>query len=258
MKFNLDAIIGRNNYPGKKSEDSLERKEKEEFAFNNTESNSDYNKIKEHEAKNAVHPENRYNSVEEEEKIIQPESLYKTVDDVVDESQTEDSIIDLIDNKTGNNKEDERGIVEDNDIYGVSEILNKLLNTAHSKKDKEEGDNLVLRINAFTTEYQILLSSKLPIDQEEKAVNDLFKTHFGDVAYSGPDAELVNELKIVVKNAPKNHWRGEKITQPENPADKIKLKPKNEPDLVARFVAKKPNFNKRQNNIPERKIKIKW
>lgn len=257
MKFNLDAIIGKNNNTEKRSEDLSEKKEKEEYAFNATESFSDYNKIKMVESRNSVHPENRYNSVEEEEKIMEPGDSFISAEDITDPDNNEDSIIERLD--ITNEK--------DFDEYGVFQLIERLIETAEKKNDKNELNNIIRRTNSFVTDYQGLLAKKLPLEQEAKEVAELFQVHLGKVAYVKGDVELVNLKDTLVKNARKNRRHNGEVylnNNEESLPKKLSLKKKSEKQTEnkstsqtsARF--KSGNNNKYSANKIERKIKINW
>jgi hypothetical protein len=277
MRFRLDNIIGKNSYPGKKSEDLSEKKEKEELAFNNAESKSDYNKIKIVESKNAVHPENRYNSVEEEEKVVEPEKSFKTAEDVIDTDNTEDRLMDAIDANIAEEREMRIEEDEKND-YGFSEITNKLVAIAKSKGDQTAAKNIAIRMKSFKADYQALLAKNLPLEQEAKQVTELFQAHLGNVVYAGSQMELVNLEDTLVKNARKNRRHsGEvifadnknKATSEVKPEAKVAPLPFKKASEVAashedkqrssaRFTVKKKDNNKYSASNLLRKIKINW
>jgi len=266
MRFNLDAIIGKNNYSGKKSEELSEKKEKEEYAFNNTESKSDYNKIKEVEAGNAVHSDNKYNSVEEEEKISQPENRYVAAEDVVDEDSNEEKLLESIDEQLATERAAVKKAKEDEtDAYGIMPIKDRLIATAEKKEDEIEVARIKKAFTSFRGVYENLLAQKLPVDQEEKAVRELFKTYCGELVYSGDDVELLSMADTLIKNAPKNHWRGEKVAPAKKdqidswlkPTLKSKLELKENIAPDGRFTVKKGG-NKWPGTDILKKIKIKY
>lgn len=244
MRFSPENIIGKSSYPGKKSEELSEKKEKEEYAFNNTESASDYNKIKMVEAQNSVHPENMYNSVAEEEKIVSPDSSYTSPDNIV--GKNEDDIISAIDERMTEERAKIEEVVELRDC-GFFDIIDKLLKTVDKKGDNSEKENILNRLQSFIVEYKNILDSNLSVNEEEKKIEQAFNDNFGKIAYSSDgSAELVNEMMIVVKNAPKNRWRGEKVAASKDHQE-----------------YSNPQFNvkKKKNGFGRellRKIKIKW
>lgn len=258
MRFSPENIIGKNSYPDKKSEELSERQEKKANNFNNTESSSDYNKIKIVEAKNAVHPENRYNSVEEEEKIDSPNHHWVSSEDNI--SEDEDNIISKIDERMLEERAEIEEIAELRDC-GFFDIIDKLLKTVDKKGDNSEKENILNRLQSFIVEYKAILDNNLPNSEEEQKIKQSFDENFGAIAYSSDgSAELVNEMMMVVKNAPKNRWRGEKISQPE---DKIaSSKP-------TKFIVEKKSAPENKLGVKKdgskwpgtnifRKIKIKW
>lgn len=182
-----------------------------------------------------MHKENKYNSVSQEEDIVDEESSYVTAEDIIDEEQTEDRIISLIDERIKKERAEARTL---ND-YGFFDIIEKLLNTANSKNDLNEVENILNRTQEFIANCQEVLTKNLPEAQEGKEIENIFNNSFGKIAYSGPDAELVNELMMVVKKAPKNRWRGERVSQNEKQNFKVNK------DRNSRYES-------------ERKIKINW
>lgn len=219
-------------------------KKKKEYAFNNTESASDYNKIRIAESKSAVHPENRYNSVEEEEMNTSVDNKYISPDDLAGENEMD--IITEIDERMDKEREkiEEAAELRDCGFFG---IIDKLLKTADINKNYSEKENILNRLQSFMVDYKKIVDSNVPVDEEEKKIEQAFNKNFGNVAYSSDgSAELVNELMMVVKNAPKNRWRGEKIAPLS----------KNQPSSTSRFEVKK-NKNGFGRELL-RKIKIKW
>jgi len=254
MRFSPENIIGKNSYPGKKSEELAEKQEKEEYAFNNTESISDYNRIKVVEGQNSVHPDNKYNNVEEEEKIVGPESRYITAEDVVDSQNTEDEIINSIDNKVE---------VSDDD-YGVYDICKKLIESANARGDKNAIRSIELRMISFDADYKSLLSQNLPLEQESKIVNQLFKEHFGSIVRSNDQIDLVNLEDSLVKNARKNRRHSGEVIVKNNvvkteinrmPFKPRKISSKDEP-RGPRITVKK-TWDKWPGTDILRKIKVK-
>jgi hypothetical protein len=263
MRLSPENIIGKSSYPGKKFEDLSEKKEKAEYAANNTESGSDYNKIKIAESQSAVHPDNMYNSVEEEEKMDQTEKSFIKAEDAVDANNAEDYLIDSIDANIAAGREMNTEKTEKDD-YGVVEIANTLIEAAKDKGDKKEVENIVRRMNSFTTEYQTLLTQKLPAEQEAKIVNALFKTHFGSLVYTDGRMELFNLEDSLVKNASKNRWRGQKNSQ-EKAETKAKITLKQPSGFILKkkeALAPQLGIKKSENKWPGtnifRKIKINW
>ena len=145
MKFNLDSFTSKIKYPEKKLEKLSEDKEKENYAFNATESKSDYNKIQRIEDEGPMHKENKYNSVSQEENIVAEESGYVTAEDIIDEEQTEDHIISLIDERIKKERAEARTL---ND-YGFFNVIEKLLNTANRKNNLNEVENILNRTQDF-------------------------------------------------------------------------------------------------------------
>ncbi len=241
MRFNPENIIGKNSYPGKRSEDLSEKKEKKEHDFNNTESFSDVNDITRAQAQDPVHPENRYNYPEAEESYESGKKPFVAAEDVSDDGAGEDKIIEHIDERLAAEMAEIEEIEELRDC-GFFNIIDKLLKTVDRSRNDHEKENILNRLQSFIVEYKAILNSNLPVDKEEKKIEQSFNESFGKIAY-GPDgsAELVNELMTVIKNAPKNRWRGEKVAQSEVKAA---------PSKTAKFTVEKKT-------APEKKLEVK-
>ena len=213
MNFKLENIIGKNNYPGKKSERLAEKKEQDKYAFNNTESVSDKYDILSAQAKDPVHPESRYNYPEEEESYKSKDSSFIVAEDVVDEFAGEDKIISSIDANLAEKESLAKAEDELRD-FGFLGIIERLLESADKKMDYSEIENILRRLQSFTADYKNILNSNLPTKEEENKIERAFNENFGKIAYSSDGSiELVNELMVVVKNALKNRRHGDKISQ---------------------------------------------
>lgn len=98
------------------------------------------------------------------------------------------------------------------------------MNTANAKNNLKEVENILNRTQEFINNAQEVLAKSLPEKQEEKEITNIFNDSFGKIAYSGASAELINELMIVVKKAPKNRWRGERVNNIKNRILMLRIK----------------------------------
>ncbi len=212
-------------YDGKKAELIAEAKEKRENGID-VESNSDYNYIRSIQDKGPIDKESMYNSAEESEKFLKPESKYINTEDVVGDD--EDSVIDLVDKNIIKKSAglDDINLVDDYiarvkagldiiDSYGYAEVIEKLIETAMNNNDRKEIDDILDRTSLFIKQYQKVLGRHLPGDEEKERVSGVFKELMGDVVYMsdaeiGEKTELLHDYKQA-RDARPGANRGQKI-----------------------------------------------
>ena len=178
MANNNSMEFGGTNYPGKAHE--LREENKENKNQNKTVvGESQYNSIKQAEGKTAMDSENNYNSVEAEEAIMKPKNNFVDSENLPDESAEKD-IIDMVDKRLA----EERARLLDKDPYGYNDLIDKLIEPAMARGDKEAVNSIIDRMSVFISDYQEVLKQNLSEEKEEEMVNDIFKKTMGNIVLS--------------------------------------------------------------------------